>query len=129
MQSVLELLHQLMVELPIDKSRLYVTGLSAGGYGTWEIIERRPDLFAAAIPICGCGDVALAARLKDLPIWAFHGDKDTAVEPQCTLVMIEAIRKAGGKPKVTIYPGVGHNCCDMTYANPAVLAWLFAQRN
>jgi predicted peptidase len=128
MKLVLELLDKLAGQLPIDKGRIYVTGLSLGGFGTWELIERRPDFFAAAIPICGRGDLALAAKLKNLPIWAFHGDADPIVPVRHTKAMIEAIRKAGGKPKMTIYPGVGHDSWSATYADPKVLAWLFAQK-
>lgn len=123
-----ELVDKLAAELPVDKSRIYVTGLSMGGYGTWDAIQRRPEFFAAAIPICGGGDAAEAPKLKNLPIWAFHGDKDTSVKPSRTTDMIEAIRKAGGTPKMTIYPGVNHNSWDATYANPEVWAWLFAQK-
>jgi predicted peptidase len=125
---VMELLDKLPRELPIDKQRIYMTGLSMGGFGTWDIIARRPNVFAAAIPICARGDLAQAAKLKDLPIWAFHGDQDPVVPVGHTKAMIAAIRKAGGQPKMTIYPGVGHDSWSATYANPAVLDWLFAQR-
>ena len=128
LKLALELVDKLAAELPVDKDRLYITGLSLGGFGAWDAIQRRPDYFAAAMPICGGGDTAQAPRLKHLPIWAFHGGTDTAVLPRRTTAMIEAIRLAGGTPKMTIYPGVGHDCWTRTYADPAVLAWLFAQK-
>jgi predicted peptidase len=129
MALVIELLDKLVGgDLPVDKNRVYVTGLSMGGFGTWDLVERRPTFFAAAIPICARGDVAQAAKLKDLPIWAFHGDADPLVPVKYTKEMVEAIRKAGGAPKMTIYPGVGHDSWSPTYANPQVMAWLFAQK-
>jgi predicted peptidase len=128
MALVLELVDKLAVDLPVDKGRIYVTGLSMGGFGTWDLIQRRPEFFAAAIPICGRGDLACAAKLKNLPIWAFHGDADPLVPVDRTKSMIEAIRHAGGTPKMTLYPGVGHDSWTATYANPEVLAWLFAQK-
>ncbi|MEN6365413.1 MAG: prolyl oligopeptidase family serine peptidase [Thermoguttaceae bacterium] len=121
----LELFDQTVEALPIDRSRLYVVGISMGGYGTWDVVQRRPDVFAAALPVCGGGDVALAPRLQKLPIWAFHGDADRTVPPVRTTAMIGAIRTAGGHPNMTIYHGVGHDCWTRTFANPAVLDWLF----
>jgi len=88
----------------------------------------RPDYFAAAIPICGGGDPAQAAKLKNLPIRAFHGDQDTRVPYRRTTEMIEAIRQVGGHPKMTIFPNVGHDSWGLAYGDPAVLAWLFAQK-
>ena len=128
LKLALELVEQLAAELPVDKGRIYVTGLSMGGFGAWDAVQRRPQFFAAAVPICGGGDTAQAPKLKDLPIWAFHGDKDTTVSPRRTTTMIEAIRQAGGTTKMTIYPGVDHDCWTRTYADPDVLAWLFAQK-
>jgi predicted peptidase len=124
----LDLVDKLAGELPIDKGRIYVTGLSMGGFGTWDAIQRRPEFFAAAIPVCGGGDTAEAPKLKNVPIWAFHGDKDTVVKPSRTTTMIEAIGQAGGEPKMTIYPGVQHDSWNRTYADPDVWAWLFAQK-
>jgi predicted peptidase len=123
-----ELLDKLVAKLPVDKGRLYITGLSMGGFGTWDAIARRPAYFAAALPICGGGDVAQAAKLKDLPLWAFHGDHDHTVMPRRTTDMVAAIRQAGGMPKITLYPGVDHDSWSRTYADPAVLDWLFAQK-
>ena len=123
-----ELMQQTTKNLPVDINRIYITGLSMGGYGTWDFIQRKPDYFAAAIPVCGGADENYANQLTSLPIWAFHGDKDTAVPLIRTTRMIEAIKQAGGTPTVTIYPGVGHNSWTQTYANREVLKWLFNQR-
>jgi predicted peptidase len=124
----LEAIEQLQKEFSIDAARLYITGLSMGGYGVWDAIQRHPDRFAAAAPICGGGDPAQAKRISDIPLWAFHGAKDTAVKPQRSREMIEAIKAAGGDPKYTEYPDAEHNSWSPTYANPDFYAWLFAQR-
>jgi predicted peptidase len=128
MQMVFDLIDKLAADLPVDKSRIYIMGLSMGGFGTWDAIQRRPDLFAAAIPICGGGDVAEAAKLKDLPIWAFHGEVDGVVLVKRTKDMIAAIEDAGGKPKMTIYPNVNHDSWVRTFVDPAMYDWLFAQK-
>lgn len=125
---VVSLIDELAKEFPIDRDRIYLTGLSMGGYGTWELLCRKPELFAAGMPICGGGDPKRADKLVKMPIWAFHGDKDTAVPVAQSRDLIAAIKKAGGEPKYTEYPGVGHDSWTQTYHNPDVLAWLFAQR-
>lgn len=122
------LLDTLQKELPVDADRVYVTGLSMGGYGTWDLAQRFPARFAAIAPICGGGDELQAPRLKLLPIWAFHGDQDTAVKPERSRNMIAAIKSAGGQPKYTEYPGVAHNSWSQTYADPKFFEWLFAQK-
>ena len=113
----------------IDPCRIYVSGLSMGGYGTWALAERNPDLYAAAVPICGGGNPSLAYRLRDLPLWAFHGALDTTVPLSESQNMIDAIRAAGGTPRFTIYPTADHVATWTTaYADDALYAWLFAQR-
>lgn len=126
-RMTLDVLDQLCREFPVDKNRIYITGLSMGGYATWDLISRKPDLFAAAAPVCGGGDTAKAGVISKLPIWAFHGDADKAVPVAQSRSMIAAIEKAGGKPKYTEYPGVGHDSWTRTYANPEFFAWLFEQ--
>ena len=125
---VLDLIDKTCKELPIDTKRIYLTGLSMGGYGTWTLLAQKPDLFAAAIPICGGGDPKSAAKIAKVPVWVFHGDKDAAVKVERSRDMVAALEKAGGKPKYTEYPGVGHDSWTRTYANEKVLAWLFAQK-
>ncbi|HJZ89477.1 MAG TPA: prolyl oligopeptidase family serine peptidase [Gemmataceae bacterium] len=124
----LELIEQVMKELPIDPKRVYLTGLSMGGYGTWDLLARRPELFAAAAPICGGADEATAAKIKAIPVWAFHGARDTAVKPARSRNMIAALEKAGGKPKYTEYPDVGHNSWDNAYKDPKFYEWMFGQK-
>ena len=129
MQAVMALLAQSLSSLPVDLSRVYITGISMGGFGTWDLLQRKPEIFAAAIPICGGGDTAEAAKLKNTPIWAFHGDQDNAVKTQRSRDMSEAIKQSGGSLiEYTEYPGVSHNSWTRTYANDEVLDWLFAQK-
>jgi predicted peptidase len=118
----------------IDANRLYITGLSNGGLGTWDAIERWPDYFAAAAPICGAGDPSKAAVLRNLPIWAFHGSADTTIPVSGSRDMIAAIQAAGGHPKYTEFAGKGHGVWPYVYslgASPLNVAgfypWLFAQ--
>ena len=117
----------------IDPNRLYVTGLSMGGYGTWEAIERWPGYFAAAAPLAGAGDPSKAALLVHLPIWAFHGAQDTVVPVTGSRDMIQAIIQAGGHPRYTEYPDDGHDLWGpgkvySPTSDPAFFAWLFSQK-
>ena len=114
-------------QFPIDDKRRYVAGLSRGGYGTWNFIGKRPDLFAAAIPVSGGGDPGLAAKAVTVAVWAFHGAKDRNVPVTYSRDMIDAIKRAGGDPKYTEYPEEGHNIWDRVSSTPGLLEWLFAQ--
>jgi predicted esterase len=127
MRLTLEVLEKLQKEFSIDDKRLYLTGLSMGGYGTWDLLARHPKMFAAAVPVCGGGDESMAAVMKDVPIWCFHGGADPTVPTQRSRNMIKAIKEAGGNPKYTEYPGVGHNSWDKAYSEPELPGWLFAQ--
>ena len=124
----MELLAALEKEFSIDARRLYVTGLSMGGYGTWDAIQRYPDRFAAAVPICGGGDSLRVKEIARLPIWAFHGADDGVVKPQRSRDMIAALQQAGGTPRYTEYPKTGHDAWSETYSNPKLYEWLLQQR-
>ncbi len=128
MQLTLGLIDQMRKDYPIDGKRIYVTGLSMGGFGAWDVIARRPDLFAAAVPICGGGDEATATKIAKIPIWAFHGAKDPAVNVNRTRHMIAALKKAGGEPKYTEYPDEGHASWVPAYKDAAMMKWLFGQK-
>jgi predicted peptidase len=128
LQTALELTAAIQEKFPVDMHRVYVTGISMGGFATWEALIRYPEKFAAAIPICGGGDVGYADRIRNIPIWAFHGADDPTVPVRCSRSMVEMIEKAGGHPLYTEYPGVGHNSWDLAYAEPELLSWLFAQK-
>lgn len=116
-------------ELKVDQQRMYCTGLSMGGFGTWSILAAHAKLFAAGAPICGGGRTDDAEKLKDIPIWAFHGDADPVVPVSRSQAMFDAIKEVGGeKIELTIYPGVSHNSWTETFANPKLYEWLLAQR-
>ncbi len=113
----------------IDATRLYITGISMGGYGAWDAIERWPAYFAAAAPVAGAGDPALAPRLTKLPIWAFQGGDDSVVPVSGSRQMVQAIRAAGGNPRYTEYAGADHDIWMRVYSSPDFVAWLFAQQS
>lgn len=127
MRLALALLREKLATLPIDPDRVYVTGVSMGGYGTWDAIQREPALFAAALPICGGGDTARAPSIKNIPVWTFHGDKDTAVPVNRSRDMAKALEACGGKIQYREYPGAGHDVWTRTYNDSDVLAWFFSQ--
>ena len=127
-QAVLKLITALETEFSsIDTQRLYITGLSMGGYGTWTLIEDNPKLFACAVPMSAGGDTAKAANIAALPLWNFHGTIDATVPVQESRDMIAAIEAAGGHPKYTEYPNGGHAIWDQAYTEPQLLPWMFGQ--
>ncbi len=108
------LLDYAVEKYPVDKTRIYVTGLSMGGYGTWDLISRYPHLFAAAIPICGGGNRLLVHNAKNVPVWAFHGDADPVIPLDRSVEMIDALKQAGGDARLTVYPDTGHDAWTET---------------
>ncbi|MDP4172451.1 MAG: prolyl oligopeptidase family serine peptidase [Bacteroidota bacterium] len=131
MDSEIEILDALLKDVQsnydVDPNRIYITGLSMGGFGTWEMLARYPNRFAAAIPICGGGDSTKAYIFKDVPIWVFHGAKDNIVPLSQSQSMVNALKACGGNPKFTIYPNAEHNSWAETYNNPEVFDWLLKQ--
>ena len=117
----------LKAEFNIDTRRIYVAGQSDGGVGTWNVIMQRPNLFAAAIPLCGAGDPSQAFRIAKMPIWAFHGARDDIIPVTESRKLINAIRKAGGHPRYTEYRSIGHDIWMPVFAEPDLVGWLFAQ--
>ena len=114
--------------LPADPDRVILTGLSRGGHATWRWGAAEPGRFAAIAPVAGRGVPATACGLKDVPVWAFHGDRDDVVTPEGSFAMARAIRACGGQPRLTIYPDLGHNSWDPAYEDPALYYWLLGQR-
>lgn len=127
MELLIALIRQIVKKLPVDTNRIYITGLSMGGLGTYDAIERYPDLFAAAVPVCGAGDVTRAPSIAHIPIWIFTGAEDAAVDPMYSLDMAEALTKAGAHPGLTQYPEVGHFSWLGAYSDPLMMEWLFRQ--
>ncbi len=127
MELLMELIHQFIRKYPVDSNRIYITGLSMGGYGTFDALERYPNLFAAAVPVCGGGDLSKASVIAHIPIWIFHGSEDPAVNPIFSLNMAEALNKAGAHPGLTIYPETGHFSWIAAYSDPMMMEWLFRQ--
>ena len=112
----------------VDTSRIYLTGLSMGGFGTWSLAIERPDRFAAIAPICGGADRYLARNIKDIPVWAFHGAKDTVVPIERSEIMVRALEELGADVRFTIYPDAGHDSWTATYEKPELYEWFLSHR-
>lgn len=125
---VLEIVDSLAREFSLDADRNYLIGLSMGGYASWDLAVRFPDRFAAVVPICGAGDTTKAALIKDLPIWAFHGDMDLSVNVSGSRNMIAALKRAGGDPIYVEYAGVGHDSWTRAMKEPGLFPWMLAQK-
>lgn len=129
MQAVIDAIDDVVSHFPIDPRRLYLTGLSMGGYGCWDLGTRLADRWAAVAPICGGGDELYADRLVGVPVWAWHGADDDVVPVRKSRIMIEAIRRAGGDPRYTELAGVEHDSWTAAYtAADGVIPWMFAQQ-
>ena len=126
--TAVELVRALIKERLVDPARCCVVGYSMGGFGAWECIQRWPCLFAAAVPVCGGGDERLAGRAAHAAVWAFHGTNDSIVKVSRSRRMVQAIVAAGGVPRYTEYPDIGHGSWGLAFANPALVEWIFRQR-
>lgn len=128
-KGVLALLDHIVATYPVDESRIYLTGLSMGGYGSWKLAADQPKRFAAVAPVCGKGDPENASKLVDVPIWAWHGTEDRAVPYRHSAEMVEAIEKAGGeKMRLTTLKHIGHNSWSAAYATPELYQWFDQHR-
>ncbi len=129
LEDALALCQHLIETAGADADRFYITGLSLGGFGTWDALQRYPERFAAAVPICGGGDLHLAKKMAHVPVWVFHGQDDKNVHPDCSRRMVDALRRAGAKgARYTEYPRVAHNCWDAAYSTPQLVPWMLEQR-
>jgi predicted peptidase len=122
------LLDDALATYKVDPDHVYLTGLSMGGFGTWDLGTAHPERFAAIAPICGGGNPSRAARLKHVPVWAFHGAKDRTVPIARTEAMIKSLKDAGCEPKFTVYPEAGHDSWTETYKNPELYTWFLEQK-
>ena len=127
-EVLINLVDDIAARYKVDKKRIYLTGLSMGGYGTWALASAYPERFAAIAPICGGGSRIMSLRLKDIPIWVFHGGKDTVVPLEESEEMVNAIRKRGGDVKFTIYPDAGHDSWTESYNNQELYDWFLEHR-
>lgn len=126
--ATLAALQALQREFLIDSSRIYIVGVSMGGHGVWDTVAKFPHTFAAAVPICAASELSQAAKIAPLTVWCFHGADDPLINVNNARQMIAALRKAGGNPKYTEYPGVGHDSYRNAFKEPDLLPWLFAQQ-
>jgi predicted peptidase len=129
LESAIELTKQLTKDLKVDKNRIYITGMSMGGMGTFEAVAREPKLFAAAAPICGGGDTkSYNASIAKVPFWVFHGADDPVVNVKLSRDMVEKLKSLSATVKYTEYPGVGHDSWNNAFAEPDFLKWLFSNK-
>lgn len=128
MALLLKLTDKILKDFPVNKKQVYVMGLSMGGMGTFEIVNRKPGVFAAAIPICGGGSAETAPALAKTDWWVFHGAKDDVVLPAYSEIMVDALKKANASVKFTLYPEANHNSWDAAFAEPTLLNWLFSHK-
>jgi predicted peptidase len=128
MSLVVKLMDDFIERKDVDTNRVYLSGLSMGGMGTFVILNLRPDMFAAATPICGDGDPSLVSNYsKKVPIWIFHGSDDTVVSPKKSLKMAKAIIENGGSPKMTFYENVGHDSWNNAFAEKEFINWIHSK--
>jgi predicted peptidase len=127
-QALCALLDDIVARYRVDGDKIYLTGLSMGGYGAWALAAYAPDRFAAIVPICGCGRTTDAKKLVNLAIWVFHGAKDQVVPLAQSEAMVNALKAAGSDAKFTIYPDAGHDSWTATYDNPELWRWLLQQK-
>lgn len=123
-----ELLDDIIERYRADRNRIYLTGLSMGGFGTWDLSMKYPEMFAALAPICGGGDPSQVGKIKHIPIWVFHGAKDPVVTLQRSEEMVNALKKINGNVKFTVYPDATHDSWTETYNNEELYEWLLEQR-
>lgn len=128
MKLAKKIFDKIINEYSVDENRIYVMGVSMGGYATWNFVLNFPDIAAAAIPICGGGDPSLANRINSLPIWAFHGDQDKTVPVSGTIDMVDKLKQVGNNNlRLTIYENVGHEVYDMAWKDLELVNWVFKQ--
>jgi predicted peptidase len=127
-EVLINLLDDIVAQYDVDTERIYLTGLSMGGFGTWALASKYPERFAAIAPICGGGGRFMAYKLKDMPVWVFHGAKDKVVPLKESEDMVDAIREYGGSAKLTVYPEAGHDSWTETYDNQELYEWFLEYR-
>lgn len=127
-ETLLDFVRQQAARPDVDPDRVYLCGSSMGGYTSWQLAMSCPELFAALVPVCGGGMYWNAGRLKEMPIWAFHGARDRVVLPEESLHMVRAVNDCGGHARLTILPRAEHNAWDAAFSSEELWDWLFQQR-
>lgn len=127
-EAVRVLLDEILATYAVDKTRVYLTGLSMGGAGTWLLACQYPQYFAAIAPICGEGYVGIVECLVNTPVWAFHGELDTVVLPEKSIQLVNRLKEHGGDARLTLYPDLAHNSGDAAYGTPELYEWLLQHR-
>lgn len=129
LEACMQLVEKLVEDKKADSRRLYIMGLSMGGMGTLEAISRYPDMFAAAVPMCGAGDTSYCSRYAGkVALWLFHGAEDKGIDPECSRSVVRTLKASGATVRYTEYPQTGHNCWDSALAEPTLVSWMFQQR-
>ena len=126
--AILEILEEVITRYRVDKRRVHATGNSMGAFGAILLVAREPERFASLVPVCGGVDYVDSLRLRDVPIWAFHGEKDPIIPVEESRRLVKLVNQIGGKARLTIYPDAGHNCWDRAYDDPALWDWMLAQK-
>lgn len=126
-ELLIELVNDVQRRYAVDTSRTYVVGLSMGGFGTWELVMRHPSRFAAAVPICGGGDITKVQRIQHLPLWVFHGADDQVVKVSWSRAFVDSLKALGSSVRYTEFPYVGHNAWSPAFATDELYKWLFSQ--
>lgn len=127
-QVIIRLIKGIQSKYKVDNEKIYLTGLSMGGFGTWNIASKFPSMFAAIAPVCGGGDTTGVMKLKHVPVWCFHGAKDNIVDPEQSYRMVRALKKYNPDVKLTIYPDANHDSWTQTYDNDSLYAWMLQQK-
>ena len=127
-QVIIRLIRGIQSRYKVDKERIYLTGLSMGGFGTWNIASKFPSVFAAIAPVCGGGDTSEVMKLQHMPVWCFHGAKDNVVNPEQSYRMVRALKKFNPNVKLTIYPEANHDSWTATYNNDSLYTWFLQQK-
>ncbi|MFT6020274.1 MAG: putative peptidase [Saprospiraceae bacterium] len=125
--AVIKICEEMTSEKYVDESRFYISGLSMGGMGVWELTWRLGDKIAASMPICGGGPPEKAIEMTAVPLWVFHGVKDDVVDPRMSISMTKAVQQNGGNAKISLYPNANHNSWDAAFAEPKFLTWMFSK--
>src|SRR5260370_11155768 len=127
-KAMLEILDEVAARYRVAKRRVPATGNSMGAFGAILLVAGIPERFASLVPVCGGVDYVDSLRLRDVPIWAFHGEKDPIIPVQESRRLVELVNQIGGKARLTTYPNAGHNCWDRAYNDPALWDWMLAQK-